>query len=215
MKALEQPAFEDRAKFLKFLTTLNLINDKSLSNTIDSFLINQPQNIPYIAIPEISAASITDSSNLNKLREKEKVDKKIQDGDYEGAIKLDPANLIAYMRLIEKLVKDKDYSKAVTYFNSLVSSNKSGVGYSVYPDLIFAYDQIGNINQAGILIQQLRLRVNDDIKSGYGYYSHSQQIGWLKRDLEKDLNYFKNPSLKNSIGNLINELNGIILKLTT
>lgn len=166
-------------------------------------------------IEDLKTSISTDTSNLTRLRNQEIVEKKIEDGDYEAAIKLDPENVIAYMRLIEKLVKDGEYAKATTYYQPLINSNQSGVGYSVYPDLIFAYDQTNNINQAENLTKQLRSRVNEDINNGGGYYSRSQQIGWLEDDLQKYVTSFKNNKIKTAVVGLVAELKSVIISKLT
>lgn len=165
-------------------------------------------------IEDLKATVSTDSSTLNKLRVREQVDGKIERGDYEGAIRLDSTSVIAYMRLIEKLVGDGRYAEAIAYLPSLKNFNQSGVGYSVYPDLIFAYDQMNESDQAENLTKQLRIRVNEDMNNGYGYYSRSQQIGWLKDGLQKYLTSFKNQRIRASVADLVTELGNFISALT-
>lgn len=166
-------------------------------------------------IDNLKKAINADSSSLTKLRNSEKVDRLIENGQYEEAIKLDPRNVIVYMRMVENLVAQGQYKKAINYYLPLNSSNESGVGYSVYPDLIFAFDQIENGFQANNLINQLKIRINNDINNGYGYLSRSQQIGWIKERLEKYLDSFKEDIVKKNAKALIAELNSDIIKLTS
>lgn len=166
-------------------------------------------------IDDIKKAIKLDSSSLSKLRNSEKVNRLIENGQYEEAIKLDPQNVIAYMRMIENLVAQGQYKKATDFYSLLNTSNESGVGYSVYPDLIFAFDQIGKGSQANILIQQLRMKICSDINNGYGYLSRSQQIGWIKEGLEKYLDSYKQDVVKKNAKTLVAELNTDIAKLTS
>jgi hypothetical protein len=157
----------------------------------------------------------TDTTTLSKLKTSEKIDQLIDNGQFEEAIKLDSTNVIPYMRLIDKLVNEGDYSKAVAYYKPLVRSNNSEVGFSSYPVLIFAFDQTGNNTQANNLIQQLRIHINDDIHKGYGYLCRSQQIGWINEGLQKYLSFYKENDVKKNVESLINELNSLISQLTT
>lgn len=165
-------------------------------------------------IEDLNSIVGTDSSSLEKLRRREVVDRMVDKGDYEAAIQLDPDNVIAYMRLIEHLVTRGEFKKATSYYQPLLNSNQSGVGYSVFPDLIYAYDQVDAPGQSDSLVRQLKVRVNEDINNGYGYLSRSQQIGWIKDGLQKYISSFKNEGVRLKVAAFVNDLNQLIIKLT-
>jgi len=120
---------------------------------------------------------------LEELRRSEKVDELVERGEFEEALKLDPGNTIALMDLIESLVKKGQFGRASELYPELKQANESGIGYSVYPQLVLAFDREGNVAQAQGILSELEEAIRTDIANGYGYLSRSQQIGWVLSDI--------------------------------
>ncbi len=152
------------------------------------------------------ATSTLSDEALSNLQTREKVDALIDNGEYLEALKYDPKNTIALMRFIETSVSNGEYEIATNYYDELVKANKSGVGYSVYPDLILAFDKQGQKDSANKLLEALELRYKNDIAKGYGYYSRSQQLGWLERDLASKSALIENVETLNKLNQLRNEI---------
>ena len=136
---------------------------------------------------EIRTSIIETSSpeTLEKLRRREKVDQLIERGEFEEALKLDPRNTIALMRLIKSLVNKGQFRRASELYPELKEANKSGIGYSVYPQLALAFEKEGNMTQAQRILSELEEAIRTGIARGYGYLSRSQQIRWVLRDVQR------------------------------
>lgn len=130
---------------------------------------------------------------LDDLRRSEKVDQLIERGELEKALELDPGNTIALEQLIENLVDKGQFRQASELYPELKKANESGIGYSVYPHLVLAFDRDGNVAQAQAILTELEEGVRTDIANGYGYLSRSQQIGWVFHDIQRVAKKVKDP----------------------
>ena len=98
---------------------------------------------------------------------------------------MDPRNTIALMRLIKSLVNKGQFRRASELYPELKEANKSGIGYSVYPQLALAFEKEGNMTQAQRILSELEEAIRTGIARGYGYLSRSQQMRWVLRDVQR------------------------------
>ena len=133
----------------------------------------------------ISLVEAISPVTLEKLKRREKVDQLVDRGEFKEALKLDPRNTIALMRLIESLVNKGQFRRASELYPELKEANKSGVGYSVYPQLALAFEKEGNVTQVQRILSELEEAIRIDIVRGYGYFSGSQQIRRILRDVQR------------------------------
>jgi hypothetical protein len=112
-------------------------------------------DLETIVISENSALADVPKEQLQKLRSRERRDQFCNAGDFKRALEIDPDDVISRMRLIQHETARKNYKEATDNAEALMAANDSGVGFSVYPDLVLAYDQTGATIQAAQLVAEL------------------------------------------------------------
>ncbi|HKN84512.1 MAG TPA: hypothetical protein VJW17_13785, partial [Pyrinomonadaceae bacterium] len=178
-------------------------------------IAQQTQQTVQSSVSTSASPSLSTTPALQKLRDKEKVDRLIDQKQYLEAIKLDPTNVIALMRYIEEKTLSGDYKEATKYFSQLRQSNDSGVGYAVYPEVAVAFEKLGQIEQAKAALIELRNRIAQDIGQGYGYLSRSQQLQWVDSSLKTTESLVTNKSVLTEVKSLRAFIRDRINALTT
>lgn len=157
--------------------------------------------ISYVSPKEQGSPAAT-SQTLVRLKLEEQVQRYINNKEYLEAMKLDPNNVIPVMYYIEQNVLIGKDSEAVAYFPDLRRTNKSGVGYSAYPDVALAYERLGKNREAIEAITELKNSIAQDIAQGYGYLSRSQQLEWVDNSLAKAESLVSDTGVKQHITGL-------------
>jgi tetratricopeptide (TPR) repeat protein len=148
------------------------------------------------ALPRAAAGTV------EKLKQAENVSRLTEEKKYEEALALDPRNTIALMGYIQEQVLRGNYEEATKYFQRLQKANDSGVGYSAYPDVAFAFERTGKSEQAKAVLTELGNRIAQDIAQGYGYLSRSQQLEWVDTSLRKAEALVSNQEVRQAIKSL-------------
>lgn len=111
---------------------------------------------------------------------------------------------LSIARKIELHVRSSEYREASQLFADLQKSHFSGVGYSAYPDLVFAFDQVGENARAREVLNALNARVAQDRAMGRGYLAPGRPpIQFLLRDFETYTPRLKNSELRESCKQLV------------
>lgn len=76
---------------------------------------------------------------------------------------------LSLTRTIEKQSNQGQYAEVLKNFEPLKKSQLSGVGFSVYPLVAFAYDQTEDPKAALRVLVELQGRMHEDAAKGYGY----------------------------------------------
>ena len=131
----------------------------------------------------------------------EQVMAKIREAPRKGSDELGVA------RYIESLVEQGKYKEASELFTELRESHFSGVGYSAYPELAFAFDQLTDVKDAMQVLELLQARMEEDARKGYGYLAPGRPPrGFLRRDFEKLLPSVKSPEVRARIEQMMAKL---------
>lgn len=168
------------------------------------------RDLETIVISENSALADVSKDKIKELRSREKRDRLRREGKLEGALELDPNDVISRMELIEKETADKNYRKVVTHTEVLRASNDSGVGYQAYPDLVLSYDQIGSAPEATKLIDELNNTISENVNSGYGYLARAEQLQWLQERFKRTQRKLSDKSLIRAVDALVRRIDATV-----
>jgi hypothetical protein len=107
-------------------------------------------------------------------------------------------------RQLEGLVQSGEYEAAKRLFSALRESHSSGVGYSAYPEAVFAFEQSGDAEGANQVLNLLRSRMDDDQAKGHGYLAPGRPPrGFLREDLTSLIPRMSNPQVKTAAQALV------------
>lgn len=125
-----------------------------------------------------------------------------------------PQDVIAIMHYIQLMVDQGSFPEAVGYFEAMKKANRSGVGYSIYPAIAFAFERVHEPLKANEVLEELRSRVNDDIGNGYGFLSRALTIGWTVDSLKKYRTQVADSEVQGEYDQTISTLRNDIAKLS-
>ncbi|HEC61671.1 MAG TPA: hypothetical protein ENI27_05390 [bacterium] len=146
-------------------------------------VVHQVRELESHLLTNISALEEMQPDKIANLRQREKVDLLRKHGKYLEALEIDPDDVLSMMGLIEGKAEESKYSDILEIFLRLKISNRSGVGYSVYPQVILAHAQVGNVKKAMAILAELDHTITEHVSNGYGYLARAEQLSWLHRTL--------------------------------
>lgn len=110
-------------------------------------------------------------------------------------------------RSIEAHVRAGEYRQASDSFDALRRSHFSGVGFSAYPELVLAFDQIGADARAMEVLQALEAKVAQDKANGRGYLTPGRPpIKFLLRDFDAYIPLLNNSELRGRCNEVVANL---------
>ena len=148
--------------------------------------------------------------SVPKTSRREVVSKLIDEELYEEALKIDPHNTLALMRLLKIHALAGRHEEAIKLFPRMKAANSSGVGYSSYPFAIYSFASLGQINTAKSIYIELKKRIQEDIRKGYGYASRAEQISWIQDNFRDVAWESKDPSIKLLLDSYVNDITSLV-----
>ena len=115
-----------------------------------------PATVPPTSSPSIEAMRAREA-------QRRQISQLMNQHDYEGVLKIDPMNSMAWRLAIEQCVRQGKYQQAVDYFQRpfVVQGVTLRPRYDVFPDAIIAYERLGNTAEALRLFVELRDAIKD------------------------------------------------------